>query len=105
MATKTIEIRAKHNSGTTTVNTLITHPMESGRRVSTTTGNTIPPHFIQKVTCKYEEVTLLIAQWGIDMPANPYLSFSFEGGKKGGLVTLKWVDNRGDSDIAEAIIK
>jgi len=105
MATKTIEIRAKHNNGTTTVNALITHPMESGHRISSKTGNTIPPHFIQEVTCKYKEITLLTAQWGIGMPMNPYLSFSFEGGEKGEHIILKWVDNRGDNDIAEAIIK
>ncbi len=70
MATKTIEIRAKYNSGTTTVNALITHPMESGHRINSKTGDTIPPHFIQKVTCRYKETVLLAAQWGIGMPMN-----------------------------------
>lgn len=105
MATKTIEMRAKYNRGTTTVNALITHPMASGHQINSKTGDTIPPHFIQKVTCQYKETVLLTAQWGIGMPMNPYLSFSFEGGKKGEHVTLKWTDNRGNNDIAEAVIK
>jgi sulfur-oxidizing protein SoxZ len=105
MPTKTIEIRAKHKNGATTINALITHPMESGNRISSKTGKTVPSHFIQEVTCKHNDVTLLTAQWGIGMPKNPYLSFYFEGGVKGESIILKWVDNRGDSDTAEAIIK
>jgi len=105
MATKTIEIRAKYKSGTTTVNALITHPMGAGIRINSKTGTAVLPHFIQEVTCKHKEVTLMTAQWGIGMPQNPYLSFSFEGGVKGETVILKWVDNKGDSDSAEAIIR
>ena len=105
MATKTIEVRAKHKNGTTTINALITHPMESGSRIDRKTGMTIPPHFIQEVTCKHKEISLLTAQWGIGMPKNPYLSFSFKGGEKGERITLNWVDNKGDSDSSEAIIK
>ncbi len=105
MAAKTIEIRAKYNSGITTVNALITHPMESGYRVDSRTGNIVPPHFIQKVTCRYKEAVLLVAQWGIGMPMNPYLSFRFEGGEKGEQITLQWTDNKGNNDIARAVIK
>jgi len=105
MATKTIETRAKYKNGVTTVNALITHPMESGNKISSKSGSAISPRFIQEVTCKYNDVTLLTAQWGIGMPKNPYLSFSFKGGEKGESVTLQWVDNKGSSDTAEAIIK
>ncbi|MFC1602576.1 thiosulfate oxidation carrier complex protein SoxZ [Pseudomonadota bacterium] len=101
MSTNTIEARAKYNNGTTTINALITHPMESGSRI----GSTVSPHFIQEVRCSYKESILLTAQWGIGMPENPYLSFSFKGGEKGEVVILKWVDNKGDSDTAEVTIK
>ena len=101
MATKTIEARAKYKNGTTTINALITHPMESGSRI----GSAVSPRFIQEVKCSYKEATLLTAQWGIGMPENPYLSFSFKGGEKGGIIILKWVDNKGDSDTAEVTIK
>lgn len=101
MATKTIEARAKYKHGITTVNALITHPMEPGSSI----GNAISPHFIQEVTCRYKEAILLTAQWGIGMPENPYISFSFEGGEKGEIITLKWVDNKGDSDSTEVTIK
>jgi len=97
MATKTIEVRAKYKNGITTINALITHPMGA--------GNTKSPHFIQEVTCTHKETTLLTAQWGVGMPTNPYLSFSFNGGQKGEEITLKWVDNKGGSDTTTTIIK
>jgi len=105
MPTKTIEIRAKHKNGTTTVNALITHPMEPGSQINSKARIARLPHFIQEVTCKYKEITLLTAHWGVGMPKNPYLSFSFSGGEKGDRIDLKWVDNKGNSDTAEAIIK
>ncbi len=105
MATKTIEVRAKYKNGITTINALITHPMEPGSRIKNKTGDITSPHFIQEVTCTYKESTLLTAQWGIGMPTNPYLSFSFNGGKKGEEITLKWVDNKGGSDTTTTIIK
>ncbi len=105
MAKKTIEVRAKYKNGITTINALINHPMEAGSLIKHKAGNVISPHFIQEVTCTHKETTLLTAQWGIGMPMNPYLSFGFNGGKKGEEITLKWVDNKGDSDAATTIIK
>ncbi|VAX05900.1 hypothetical protein MNBD_GAMMA26-617 [hydrothermal vent metagenome] len=104
MAKYPIEIRAKHRYGITTISALMTHPMASG-------GNNNPTnlqhhaHFIQKVTCKYGDTILLTAQWGADMPENPYLSFGFKGGVRGDIVTLNWVDNRGGRHSADATIK
>jgi sulfur-oxidizing protein SoxZ len=45
------------------------------------------------------------ASWGTAISANPYLSFSFSGAKKGDSFSLSWVDNKGESDSAEVKIK
>jgi sulfur-oxidizing protein SoxZ len=36
---------------------------------------------------------------------NPYLAFKFKGAKAGDAVKLSWVDNKGESDSAEAQVK
>jgi len=100
-----VEIRAKHRHGITIVSALIAHPMTSNSRTTDHADPQIQAHFIQEVICKHEGVTLLTAQWGAEMPKNPYISFSFKGGVKGGAVTLNWVDNRGGSYSAKTKIR
>ena len=102
---KSIRIRAKAKGSTVTVKALITHPMETGMRKDKKTGNKIPAHFIQEVKCEYGGKTVVNAQWGAAVSKNPYLSFAFTGAKAGDAVKLSWVDNKGQSDSAEAKVK
>lgn len=99
-----IKARAKLSGDTTTVKALFTHIMETGLRKDKKTGQLIPAHFIQEVTCTHAGNTVLAAQWGPAISKNPYLSFSFKGAKQGEAVTIAWVDNKGDSDSVEASI-
>ena len=103
MAKKSIKIRAKLKNDITTVKALMTHPMETGARKDKS-GELIPAHFIQEVTCVSGDKTLLSADWSGGVSKNPYLSFKFKGGQKGDAITLKWVDNKGNSDSAEVKI-
>ena len=100
-----IRIRAKSSGGTTTVKALITHPMETGLRKDKKTGDKIPAHYIKEVKCEHGGKTVVNAQWGPAVSKNPYLSFAFSGGKAGDTVKLSWVDNKGESDSAEAKVK
>ena len=104
MAKKTIKIRAKNKDGVTTVKALMTHPMETGARKDKKTGENIPAHFIQEVTCESGGKKLITAYWSGGVSKNPYLSFKFKGGNKGDKMTLSWVDNKGNSDSTEATI-
>ena len=45
------------------------------------------------------------AVWGGAVSTNPYLSFIFDGAKKGDTITLSWVDNTGGKDSAEGQVK
>jgi sulfur-oxidizing protein SoxZ len=100
-----IKVRAKAKGDTVTVKTLIKHPMETGLRKDKKTGKVIPAHFIQEVSCQHNGKDVLVAEWGPAVSKNPYLSFSFKGGKAGDSVSISWVDNTGGKDAAEAKIK
>ena len=104
MAKKSIKIRAKLKGDTVTLKALMTHPMETGSRKDSKTGELIPAHFIQEVTCESDGKKLLTADWSGGVSKNPYLSFKFKGGNKGDELTLSWVDNKGNSDSATAKI-
>jgi sulfur-oxidizing protein SoxZ len=102
---KSIRIRAKAKGGDTTVKALITHPMETGMRKNKKTGQKIPAHFIQEVTCKHNGNTAVTALWGPAVSKNPYLSFRIGGGKAGDTIELSWVDNQGKKDSATTKVK
>ena len=88
---------ARTKGGSTVVKAIIAHPMESGRRRDKATGNLLPAHFIQEVTCLHNGNTVLTTQWGGSVSTNPYLSFRLKGAKKGDSITLKWSDIKGNS--------
>ncbi len=100
-----IKVRAKAKGDTVTVKALIKHPMETGLRKDKKTGKVIPAHFIQEVNCTHNGKNVLVAEWGPAVSKNPYLSFSFKGGKSGDAVNISWVDNKGGKDAQEAKIK
>ena len=100
-----IKMRAKAESGVTTIKSLISHPMETGTRKDKKTGKKIPAHFIQEVVCTHKGNTVMTANWGPAISKNPYLSFRFTGGVAGDSVTLSWVDNKGGKDSSETTIK
>ena len=100
-----IKVRAKAKGDTVIVKALIKHPMETGLRKDKKTGKVIPAHFIQEVSCKHNGKNVLVAEWGPAVSKNPYLSFSFKGGKAGDTVSISWVDNTGGKDATDAKIK
>ena len=99
-----IKIRAKLSGDITTVKSLIKHPMDTGLVKDKKTGNVIPAHFIQEVTCEHGGNKVMTAMWGAAVSKNPYLSFKFVGAKAGDTIKLSWVDNKGESDSAETQI-
>ena len=100
-----IKMRARLKDGTVVVKAIIKHPMETGRRQDAESGETIPAHFIQKVQAEHKDRQVFQGYWGTGVSANPFVSFVFEGGSKGETVKLMWVDNRGESGWAEAVIQ
>jgi sulfur-oxidizing protein SoxZ len=100
----TIRVRATASGDTTEVQALIQHPMDSGF-VKNAAGALIPPHFIQQVTFEHAGKPVFIADWGPAVSKDPYVKFSFKGGKKGDELKISWVDNKGASDSSTAKIQ
>jgi sulfur-oxidizing protein SoxZ len=100
-----IKVRASEKDGVTTVKALMTHPMETGARKDSKTGQVIPAHFIQEVVCKHKGNTVMTAEWSGGVSKNPYLSFKFTGAAKGDELELTWTDNKGESDTSTSPIK
>jgi sulfur-oxidizing protein SoxZ len=100
----TIRVRATSKDDTTEVQALIQHPMDSGF-VKDAQGQTIPPHFIREVTFEHDGKSVFVADWGAAVSKDPYVKFSFKGGKKGDDLKINWVDNKGASDTTTAKIQ
>jgi sulfur-oxidizing protein SoxZ len=100
----TIRVRAIATGDTTEVQALIQHPMDSGF-VKDAKGELIPPHHIETVQFEAGGKTVFTALWGPAVSKDPYIKFSFKGGKKGDDLKISWVDNKGASDSLTAKIQ
>ncbi|MGB0238281.1 MAG: thiosulfate oxidation carrier complex protein SoxZ [Cycloclasticus sp.] len=99
-----MKVRAIIKNNITNVRVLAEHPMETGLEIYEETGQKKPAKYIQKLTCVYAEKVIFLAHFGPSVSENPYVSFSFKGGKKGDTLLFRWNDNTGDIEKTEAII-
>jgi sulfur-oxidizing protein SoxZ len=102
MAKKSIRIRAKMSGDVAEVKALMSHPMETGLRKDKKTGEKIPAHYIETVTCTHKGNTVMVANWGPAVSKNPYLAFKFKGAAKGDTVSVSWKDNKGATASEDA---
>jgi sulfur-oxidizing protein SoxZ len=98
-----MRIRAQAQGDKTTVRVLVGHEMESGQRKDAA-GKLVPAWFIQEISATWNGKTVMSAQWGTAVSKNPFMQFSFKGGKAGEKVVVSWVDNHGDKRSDEAVI-
>jgi sulfur-oxidizing protein SoxZ len=98
-----MRIRAQVQGDKTTVRVLVSHEMESGQRRSSD-GKTVPAWFIQTIAATHEGKPVMSAQFGPAVSKNPFVQFSFKGGKAGDKVKVTWTDNKGESRTDEAAI-
>ncbi len=100
-----IKAKAKMTSDNNVqVKMLIKHPMETGQRKDSKTGELIPAHFVDVVTCHWQGQEMLRAHWGPAISKNPYLSFLISGPKSGDTLVLAWHDNMGKTGEKEYTI-
>ena len=98
-----MRIRAQAQGDKTTVRVLVSHEMESGQRKDAA-GKIVPAWFIQSINATWNGKTVMSAQWGTAVSKNPFVQFSFKGGKAGEKVIVNWIDNHGDKRSDEAVI-
>jgi sulfur-oxidizing protein SoxZ len=99
-----IKVRAKLSGDETTVKCLMNHPMETGLRKDSKTGEMVPAHFIQDVVCKWKDQVVMNAAWSGGISKNPYLSFKFKGAAAGDPLEISWTDNKGESETETATV-
>ena len=99
-----MRIRATMAGDVADVKVLMNHPMETGTRKDAKTGQLVPAHYITEVTATLNGKIVLDAEIGPAVSKNPFLGFRVKGAKAGDTVAVKWVDNTGDKNSAEAKI-
>jgi len=98
-----IKIKLKLKEAFTEVRTLITHPMDTGR-MKNAGGEIIPAHFIQEIRIEHNDRIVATCLLGSPVSKNPFLKLRFKGGKRGDVVRISWVDNKGDRGTNELAI-
>lgn len=98
-----MRIRAQAAGDKVNVRVLVSHEMESGMRKAAD-GKLVPAWFIQTIKATHNGKTVMSAQWGPAVSKNPFIQFSFAGGKAGDKIIVTWVDNKGETRTDEATI-
>ena len=98
-----MRIRAQAQGDKTTVRVLVGHEMESGQRRDAA-GKTVPAWFIQSITATWNGKPVMSAQWGPAVSKNPFMQFSFKGGKAGDKVAVTWIDSKSEKRTDEVAI-
>jgi sulfur-oxidizing protein SoxZ len=75
------------------IKTLVSHPMETGYR-HTTTGERIPRDIINLFVCTYNGEEIFRAELFPAVTANPFLSF-YTLATESGTIAFKWTDDQG----------
>lgn len=84
---------------------LVNHPMETGRRKDSKTGELIPAHFIQTMEFMHNGKAVAEAVMGSGVSKNPLIGIELKGAKAGDKVAVSWKDNKGESGTAETAVK
>ena len=105
MSSKPIRVRTRLRNNITTVKALISHPMETGLRKDKKTGELLPAHYIQEITCKHNGTLKVLLEFGISVSRDPFIEFELEGGARGDMLELAWKDNKGETDSITVPIK
>jgi sulfur-oxidizing protein SoxZ len=83
------------------VRILIGHPMETGFRMADNGIDQIPKNIIEKVLVKLNQELIFEADVGTGIAANPLISFLIEVPEKGGVISVNWLDDHGNTGQIE----
>jgi quinoprotein dehydrogenase-associated SoxYZ-like carrier len=98
-----IRIRARLAGDVADVRALMKHPMENGLRKNAA-GQPIPEHFIRNVRVELNGRTVLEAETGRSVSANPLFRFKLKGATAGDRVALRWEDSLGAVQSGDASV-
>ena len=98
------KIKIRPKDGGAEILVLVNHPMETGFRANPKTKETIPAHWIQKMTVELNGKLAADIDMGVAVSADPLIGVSVKGTKAGDKVKASWRDNKGVTGFAEAVI-
>lgn len=82
---------------------IVGHPMETGFRVNDA-GQRIPRNIITQVRFKLNDTLILEAETGTGLSAHPFLAFSLVVPPEGGMLSVEWLDDQGDSGRVQQLL-
>ena len=100
-----IKCKAKANGDVVEVKALMKHEMETGLRKDKKTGEPIPAHHITEVVCNHNGSEIFRCNMGPAISKNPYLAFSVSGPQSGDTLQITSLDNKGETDSGETVVK
>lgn len=80
---------------------LITHPMETGRRIDAATGQIVPAHYIEQVRIERNGKAVAHCDFGTAVSRDPYLALRLKNTQSGDQIRVSWQDNLGGRDSEE----
>lgn len=83
---------------------LVKHPMETGARKDTQSGQVIPEHFIRTMVFSRNGEIVAEADMGIGVSRNPLITIALDDAAPGDRIGLHWVDNQGNSGSADNVV-
>ncbi len=97
-----MKIRARRLEAPTgaVIKVLMSHPMETGQRKDED-GHVVPAWFIQTVQVRWNDQTVLTADWGPAISKNPFLQLELPAAIPGDRISVTWRDSRGDTRTDE----
>ena len=99
-----MKIRATMQGDVADVKVLMNHPMETGQRKDSKTGQLVPAHYITSVKATINGSAVLTGGMSGGVSKNPYLGFKVKGAKSGDKVEISWEDNKGDKRTDSATV-
>jgi sulfur-oxidizing protein SoxZ len=100
-----IKLKVKLSGDVAEVKSLMLHPMETGARKDPDTGALVPAHHITQLTFTNNDKTVMVANFSTAVSKNPYFSFKFRGARAGDTLKVAWIDNLGETDELETVLK
>jgi len=100
----TIRINTRLSGDVAEIKSLVLHPMETGARKDPVTGELVPRHHITQLTFSNNGEPVMVANFSTAVSKNPYIHFRFRGARAGDVLTVRWIDNLGDSDELETVL-
>ena len=99
------KMKIKQTEGKHQVLVLVNHPMETGRRKDSKTGELVPAHFIQKMEFKHNGTVVAEANMASGVSKNPLIGIELKDAKAGDKIEVSWSDNKGETGGADSAVK